>query len=44
MEVLLDKHLQWNKQLSNVKVKFNTAFGTLSKLRHNTKLDISHTN
>ena len=25
-------------------LKFNTAFGTLSKLRHNTKLDILHTN
>ena len=42
--VLLDELLQWTKQLSNVKVKFNTAFDTLSKFRHNTKQDILYTN
>ena len=38
--VLLDEHLQWTKQLSNVKIKLNRAIGILSKLRHNSDLDI----
>ena len=38
--VLLDEHLQWTKQLSNVKIKLNRAIGILSKLRHNSNLDI----
>ena len=38
--VLFDEQLQWTKQLSNVKIKLNRAIGILSKLRHNSKLDI----
>ena len=38
--VLLDEHLQWTKKLSNVKIKLNRAIGILSKLRHNSSLDI----
>ena len=38
--VLLDEHLQWTKQFSNVKIKLNRAIGILSKLRHNSNLGI----
>ena len=38
--VLVDEHLQWTKQLSNVKIKLNRAIGILSKLRDNSNLDI----
>ena len=32
--VLLDEHLQWTKQVTQVKVKLNWANGILSKLRN----------
>ena len=35
--VLLDEHLQWTEQFSNVRIKLNRAIGILSKLRHNSK-------
>ena len=38
--VFLDEHSQWTKQLPNVKIKLNKAIGILSKLRHNSNLDI----
>ena len=38
--VLLDEHLQWTKKLSNIEIKLNRAIGNLSKLRHNSSLDI----
>ena len=33
--VLLDKHLHWNQQISQIEMKPNRAIGILSKLRHN---------
>ena len=36
--ILLDKHLQWRKQLAHVQVKVNRGIGILSKIRHNTNL------
>ena len=33
--VLLDEHLHWNEQISQVKTKLNRAIGILSKLRYN---------
>ena len=33
--VILDKHLQWNDQIAQVKIKLNRAIGILSKIRHN---------
>ena len=40
LQILLDEHLQWAKQLSNVKIKLNRAIGILSKLRHNSNSEI----
>ena len=40
LAVLLDRHLQWTEQLSNVKIKFNRAIDILSKLRHTSNLNI----
>ena len=33
--VLLDEHLHWNEQISQVKMKLHRAMGILSKLRYN---------
>ena len=38
--LFLDEHLSWTKQLSHVFLKLNRAIGILSKLRHNTNLNI----
>ena len=38
--VLLDEHLQWNKQIKHVKTKLSRAIGILSRLRHNTNLNV----
>ena len=38
--VLLDEHLHWNEQVSQVKVKLNRAIGILSKLRYNANLSV----
>ena len=37
--VLLDEHLHWNEQISQVKMKLNRATGILSKLKYNTNLE-----
>ena len=37
--VLLDEHLHWNEQISQVKMKLNHATGILSKLKYNTNLE-----
>ena len=34
--VVLDEHLHWNEQISQLKVKLNCTTGILSKLRYNT--------
>ena len=34
--VVLDEHLHWNEQISQLKVKLNFTTGILSKLRYNT--------
>ena len=34
--VLLDEHLKWKKQVTQVKIKLNRAIGVLSKLRNKT--------
>ena len=39
LEVLLNEHLQWSKQLSHVKMKLNRAIGLLRKLRYNSNPD-----
>ena len=38
--VLLDEHLHWNEQVSQVKMKRNRAIGILSKLRYNANLSV----
>ena len=38
--VLLDEHLHWNEQISQVKMKLNRAIGILSKLRYNANLSV----
>ena len=38
--VFLDDYLYWNKQLVHVIAKLNQGIGILSKLRHNTNLNI----
>ena len=38
--VLLDEHLHWNEQISQVKMKLNRAIGILSKLRCNANLSV----
>ena len=38
LRALLDKHLHWNEQISQVKMKLNCAIGILSKLRYNANL------
>ena len=38
--VLLNEHLQWNEQISLVKMKLNRAAGILCKLRYNPNLSV----
>ena len=38
--VLLDEHLHWNEQVSQVKMKLNRAIGILSNLRYNANLSV----
>ena len=33
LEVLLDEHMSWNKQIYQTKLKLNRAIGIISKLR-----------
>ena len=34
LEVLVNEHLKWTKQLTQIKIKLNPAIGILSKLRN----------
>ena len=38
--VLLDEHLHWNEQISQVKTKLNRAIGILIKLKYNANLSV----
>ena len=40
LAVLLDEHVHWNDQISQVKMKLNHAIGILRKLRHNANLNV----
>ena len=37
--VLIDEHLYWNEQITQVKMRLNHAVGILSKLRSNANLN-----
>ena len=38
--VLLDEHLNWNEQITQVKMKLNHAIGIISKLKYNANLSV----
>ena len=38
--VLLDEHLNWNEQITQVKMKLNRAIGIISKLKYNANLSV----